>query len=162
MSCADNCCASTGATSVLPFSHIIRRDSRDAVLPACIDKSPDDLVSLSGPVTHIHVDQSYAGAEQVLRQNVNHAEADRLGESRWGIINVWQLIRPVERSPLAVCDARSVKEQELREIVVPLPKDKSGGLESLSRGDGFRMCNVAFDRSHAWHWYADTRIRPNG
>lgn len=156
--CADNCCASTGATSVLPFTHIIHRDSRDVVLAAWVDKGPNDLVPMSRPVTYIHIDQSYAGAEQVLRQNVEPAEAHRLGKSRWGIINVWRPICLVQRSPLALCDARSVREEDLREMVVSLPKGKAGGLESLSRGDGFRTWNGAFDRSHAWYWYVDNSI----
>lgn len=35
---------------------------------------------------------------------------------RWGIINVWQPLKDVEREPLAMCDARSVEESELRPV----------------------------------------------
>lgn len=143
---------STGATSVQPFSHIIRRDSRDAMLAACIGKQPTDIVAMSGPATFVHIDQSYAGAEEVFHQNVSATEAERLSKSRWAIINVWRPISTVERSPLALCDARSVRDEDLRDIMAYFPKEKAGGLEDVSRGDGFRLWNVAFKPEHTWYW----------
>jgi len=84
-----------------------------------------------------------------------------LSRYRWGIINVWRPIRTVERSPLAICDARSVREEELREVMAMIPKGKAGGLENVSTGNGFPIWNVAFGPGHAWYWYVWSEMTMN-
>lgn len=61
-------------------------------------------------------DQSYDGAEVVLNRLPEADKLRPLTRKRWGIINVWQPLREVNREPLAMCDARSVEEHELRPV----------------------------------------------
>lgn len=61
-------------------------------------------------------DQSYDGAEVVLNRLPEADKLRPLTRKRWGIINVWQPLRAVNREPLAMCDARSVEEHELRPV----------------------------------------------
>lgn len=97
------------------------------------------------------IDQSYDGAKQVLQHSLSPAEAERLGKRRWGIINVWRPIQgPVLRDPLAVCDARSCPESDLRKVFAMLPG--SGDGSAVSKGKGFEVFNVAANPSHKWYY----------
>lgn len=76
-----------------------------------------------GPSTAnaIHTDQSYNGA----RARIHNLDPDfDLDGCRWAIINVWRPIgRPVTRNALAICDARSIQEDDLVEGMVQFPND---------------------------------------
>ncbi|KAK3951405.1 hypothetical protein QBC32DRAFT_215032 [Pseudoneurospora amorphoporcata] len=74
-------CASafTGASRVFAFDHRVRRGPSDW----------HDNVRHRGPLHRAHVDQSYAGAEMVLREKVTDAdEVWGLMQRKWGIVNV--------------------------------------------------------------------------
>jgi hypothetical protein len=58
------------------------------------------------------VDQSYAGAEMVLRWKLPE-DAEMLLTRRFQIINAWRPIKTVFKDPLAVADANSVAESDL-------------------------------------------------
>ncbi|KAK4895220.1 hypothetical protein LTR27_006563 [Elasticomyces elasticus] len=91
----------TGATKVLPFSHIVRRHAYSQAVEEASKKSPEETMTGISAAMFAHVDQSYGGAYEVLRDNVSTSEAERLEKSRFGIINVWRPIRiPVPREPL--------------------------------------------------------------
>ncbi|ELQ34021.1 hypothetical protein MGG_14183 [Pyricularia oryzae 70-15] len=112
----------TGATYVHPLPpHVIRRDSHQKVLDIQDDVPDDAILNMAPPAFFVHVDQSYAGAEIIINRQ---PEADSLlakaKHHRWGIVNVWQPLKPVNRDPLAVCDARSVDESDLVPVVTRL------------------------------------------
>ncbi|KAL2271954.1 hypothetical protein VTJ83DRAFT_1325 [Remersonia thermophila] len=65
-----------------------------------------------GPILRAHIDQSYEGAESLLRLLLPE-EAEALLERRWQIINAWRPIKPVRKDPLAVADATTVSEEDL-------------------------------------------------
>lgn len=121
---------STGASRVFIFDHKTR----------C---GPSNWHSLGpgnqakrGPILRAHVDQSYEGAEALLRWLLP-AEADKLLKKRWQIINVgaipfsfssvteikadspnpstqaWRPIKTVYKDPLAVADAGTIAEADL-------------------------------------------------
>lgn len=80
----------------------MRNDSREAAEEKvktdpklADDKAPiEDVV----PARFIHIDQSEYGAHEVLRDNIHPPElAEKLGKTRWSIINVWRPIKPVHR-----------------------------------------------------------------
>lgn len=74
---------STGASRVFAFDHRVRRG------PSDWHEIPVYNVRHRGPLHRAHVDQSYAGAEMVLREKVpNPDEVGRLMQRRWGIVNV--------------------------------------------------------------------------
>ncbi|KAF4434831.1 GA4 desaturase [Fusarium austroafricanum] len=107
----------TGATYVHPFApHVIRRNSYQEVLDLPEHLPDTQIVNVQPPAMFVHVDQSYHGARIVL-DRLPEAEMLRAKtKTRWGIINIWQPLKPVKREPLAVCDARSVDEKDLRPV----------------------------------------------
>ena len=69
-------------------------------------------------------DQSYLGAEQTIKAIPEAAEMAPKANTRWGIINVWRPIaRPVTRSALTMCDARSIADTDLVEVTAQFPNN---------------------------------------
>lgn len=74
---------STSASRVFVFDHRVRRG------PSDWHEIPVYNVRHRGPLHRAHVDQSYAGAEMVLREKIPNAdEVGRLMQRRLGIVNV--------------------------------------------------------------------------
>lgn len=91
----------TGARRVLMFHHL----ARDMRLQA----SNENL----GAATNAHVDHDQATYEYNIRRCLPPAEATELLSRRWAAFNIWKPIAPVEKLPLAVCDARTVFDRDL-------------------------------------------------
>lgn len=75
--------------------------------------NPDGL---RGPARRVHVDYTEKSGPQRVKDIFGEVEAERLAKSGARIIqvNVWRPIRgPVQRAPLALADATSVKPDEL-------------------------------------------------
>ncbi|KAK3705225.1 hypothetical protein LTR37_013386 [Vermiconidia calcicola] len=148
----------TGATRVKVFSHILRNDSRDkaekAVLdnPDVADDAPmEDVV----PARFVHIDQSARGAEEVLEDNIHPPElAEKLKKTRYSIINVWRPIKKVFKDPLAMCDWRTVNEEEdLKPIMVYLPpKDTGFRYSTVSEGEKFELVYTKHNPNHEWYY----------
>ena len=71
---------------------------------------------LRGPARRVHVDYTAKSGPQCVKDLLGEADAKRLTESDARIIqvNVWRPIRgPVQRAPLALADASSVRPGEL-------------------------------------------------
>jgi len=69
-----------------------------------------------GPARRVHVDYTAKSGPQRVKDILGEAEAERLAASGARIIqvNVWRPIRgPVQRAPLALADASSVRPEEL-------------------------------------------------
>ncbi|KAI8956130.1 hypothetical protein F4801DRAFT_2907 [Xylaria longipes] len=96
----------TGASRVHIFDHKTR------VGPSNWHKLGEGNRATRGPLFRAHVDQSYAGAELVLRRHFPE-EADELLKRRYQIINIWRPIRTIYKDPLAVANASSVPDSDL-------------------------------------------------
>ena len=97
----------TGASRVVIFDATRRSDSGAGA------KNPDGQ---RGPATRVHVDYTEKSGPQRVKDLLGETEAARLAASGARIvqINVWRPIRgPVERSPLALADASSVRPEDL-------------------------------------------------
>lgn len=97
----------TGASRVVVFDATRRSDSSTGA------KNRDGM---RGPASRVHVDYTERSGPQRMRDVLGETEADRLVASGARIvqINVWRPIRgPVERSPLALADAASVRVEDL-------------------------------------------------
>jgi hypothetical protein len=99
-----------------------------------------------GPALSAHVDFN----EPALRNWVKRLAPDRADEyanKRVANINLWRGTRPVQCSPLAVCDARSVDRSDFMLVrfgeAPPPPGPVPGGL------------NVAHNPKHHWYYYPD-------
>jgi hypothetical protein len=92
------------------------------------------------PVPRVHVDHTETSGPQRVRDLLPD-EADKLLQGRVQIINLWRPIRgPLQDAPLAVCDALSVKPEQL----VPsdlIYQDRVG--ETYS---------VTYDPDHRWYY----------
>ncbi|TFY83873.1 hypothetical protein EWM64_g152 [Hericium alpestre] len=118
-----------GAKRVFIFDHTIRRPVKDG----------DNDVK-RGPVTRVHVDQTFEAGFARVRHHMGD-EAERLLKSRVRIINVWRPIEnPVAHHPLAVADYRSIQPDDListRHIY----RDREGSTFS-----------VKYNPNHKWYY----------
>ncbi len=96
--------AATGADRVVIFDHTVRRH---------IPGTKDDRVGPRQPVPRVHVDHTVKSGPQRVHVHLPD-EAEDLLRGRVQIINLWRPIRgPVRDFPLAVCDASTVRFDEL-------------------------------------------------
>lgn len=124
--------AATGARKVVIFDHTRRSGSVEQRA----------ATGAREPVRYVHNDYtSWSGRRRVT----DHLDAEEAGErlkGRHAVINVWRSIRgPVEATPLAMCDARSIAPDDL----VPTDlvyRDRVGEVYSLT-----------YNPEHRWFYY---------
>src|SRR6516225_9780141 len=93
----------TGAAKVVAFEHDVR----------CAPKAQLGVSAVRQPVKVVHDDYTEKSSPERVRLYLPE-EAGILLQSRYAVINVWRSIAgPVAESPLAVCDARSIREGEI-------------------------------------------------
>lgn len=122
----------TGASRVVVFDHTIRRR-----IPGAADRATGIPRQ---PVPRVHNDYTVKSGPQRVRDLLGD-EADALLQKRFAVINVWRPIRgPVQDSPLAVTDARTVAEHDLvaTDLVYP---DRTG-----------EIYYVKFNPDHRWFY----------
>ncbi|KIW35015.1 uncharacterized protein PV07_01742 [Cladophialophora immunda] len=153
----------TGCTSVHTFSHLVRRDTAEsneatlaALEAAAGDKQIPDNQAMGKvvPARFAHIDQSPNGARRLLQDNLGADVAEKLAKTRWGIVNIWRPIKTIRRDPLALCDSRTIKDEELAIVKSTLPKKGSGQgyYDGVSKGDGFETLELRYGPDHDW-WY---------
>jgi hypothetical protein len=122
----------TGASRVVVFDHTIRRR-----IPGAMDRATGIPRQ---PVPRVHNDYTVKSGPQRVRDLLGD-EADALLQKRFSVINVWRPIRgPIQDSPLAVSDARSVAQHDLvaTDLVYP---DRTG-----------EIYYVKFNPEHKWFY----------
>jgi hypothetical protein len=93
----------TGAARVVAFEHDVR----------CAPKARQGISTVREPVKVVHDDYTEKSSPERVRLYLPE-EADGLLQSRYQIINVWRPINgPVQEAPLAICDARSIKKEDI-------------------------------------------------
>lgn len=122
----------TGATKVISFGGMYRTDAPD---------SADGNL----PAFGAHVDYGARTVRDFTLDLVEAEEAERLLAGRHMLINVWRPLKPVERSPLALCDASTVSRDDL------FPSEVVGGLGDARRRSLFGF-NLAYNPAHRWTW----------
>lgn len=151
----------TGASKVHVFSHITRKDSREEAEKA-VTSNPDlqdgnAPIQVVVPARFIHVDFSESGSVEILQDNFDREEGERLMKGRWGIINVWRPIKPISKDPLAMCDARSARDEDLMPVVSYLPPKGTGQYADVSGGERFELFYKKFAEGEKWY-YADKMV----
>ena len=92
------------------------------------------------PVKVAHNDYTLKSGPQRVRDLLPN-EAEALLKNRFAVINVWRPIRgPVQESPLAVCDAQSMVQDDFVKHVLKYP-DRDGEVYS-----------VAYNPNHRWYY----------
>jgi hypothetical protein len=122
----------TGASRVVVFDHTLRRR-----IPGAADRATGIPRQ---PVPRVHNDYTVKSGPQRVRDLLG-AEADALLQKRFSVINVWRPIHgPVQDSPLAVTDARSIAEHDLvaTDLIYP---DRTG-----------EIYYVKFNPDHRWFY----------
>ncbi len=123
----------TGASKVLVFDHNVR----------CAAMAGRGENGAQRPVKSAHNDYTHKSGPQRVRDLVEPAaEANRLLEHRFAVINVWKpIVGPVEEMPLAVCDAQSIDKQDL--VATDLKyRDRTGEVYQLT-----------FNPEHRWFYF---------
>jgi hypothetical protein len=122
----------TGADKVISFGPMIRTNATGAH-------------GHNQPAHGAHVDYGARTVADFTRDLLPADEAERRLERRHMLINVWRPIVRVESAPLAVCDASTVRREDLFDSEVV------GGLGDFNRRSlwGF---NLAYDAGHRWYW----------
>lgn len=112
-------------------------------------------------MANAHPDQSYNGAKYVL-DNIISTLPDRAvaadlaakakGNNRWATINAWRPLGLVTREPLAVCDAASMEESDLRAAPVQHnnPTVADGDANPPQCKD--EKWQVAANPQQKWYW----------
>ena len=111
----------TGAARVVAFDHIVRN--------AAIAATKGSGIKM--PAKRVHNDYTAWSSPQRVRDLMGE-EAEALLENRFAIINLWRPIRgPLLESPLALCDAQSLEEQNLIASDLKYP-DRTGETYSIT------------------------------
>lgn len=129
----------TGAALVVAFDHNIRNAAR----------AERGEAGIRGPVDRTHNDfTARSGRDRARRElEARGLDADALLARRFAIVNLWRPIgRPVEKSPLALCDAQSIAPGDLiaSDLVY---RDRVGETYALQYSPGQR-------------WYHFPRLAP--
>jgi hypothetical protein len=120
----------TGADKIVIFDHTLR----------------DSTIELGGaelrePVRRVHDDQTFDSAPRRVARHLAPDEAAWRLQRRFAIVNFWRPVGgPVLRTPLAMCDARSIESPDLiaSDLVY---RDWVG--ETYA---------IAFNPRHRWYW----------
>jgi len=124
----------TGANSVLVFDYNIR------------NRSLAEQLGISKPVTFVHNDYTNASGPQRVRDLIGGDKAEALISRRFAVINVWKPITgPVLTSPLGVCDASSMRQDDFIETDLLYP-DRNGEIYS-----------VAWRPEHRWLYVSEMK-----
>ena len=124
--CADLIKDFTGAKRVHVFDHIVRNAARMA------KGNP-----IKGYAGRVHNDYTAWSAPQRVRDLMG-AEAEELLKHHYAEINVWRPIRgPVLRSPLALCDATTLSQENLVASELRYP-DRTGETYAVTFNPGQR------------------------
>src|SRR5208282_3321840 len=120
----------TGAVKVHVFDHNVR----------CRPMAKRRENGAQEPVKLAHNDYTLKSGPQRVR-DLLPGQADALLKNRFAIINVWRPIRgPVQESPLAVCDAQSMVQDDFVKHVLKY-RDRDGEVYS-----------VAYNPNHRWYY----------
>lgn len=126
--------AATGAAHVVVFDHTIR---------ASTDKTRAER-SVREPVRMAHNDYTDRSAPQRIRDLLPADEAEARLAGRYAVVQVWRPIgAPVLRSPLAICDARSIAADDLK-VTELRYEDRVG-----------EVLQLAYNPAHSWYYFPE-------
>jgi hypothetical protein len=127
-----------GAAKVAVFGEIIRSDAPgtgEGRLPAY----------------GAHVDYGEQTIRRLAADIMGEAEAARWLAHRFVLMNLWRPLKPVEKTPLALCDAATVARADLNDSEI------KGGLNDPNRPSMYGF-NLSYSPRH--RWYYAPRMQP--
>jgi hypothetical protein len=127
--------AESGASRVVVFDHTLRTG----------DEAMREQLKIREVVPRVHNDYTEWSAPQRVR-DILPDEAEELLKRRFAVVQVWRPIRhPVESSPLAMCDARSIS---LDDLVIS---------ERRYPGRVGQTYAIVYNPKHEWFWFPRMR-----
>ena len=127
----------TGASRIFIFDHLQRRR-----VPGLEDRSRSGPRQ---PATRVHVDHTARSGPQRVRDLMGD-EAEELLKGRVQVINLWRPIKgPLQDAPLALCDARTVEQNDL------VPSDL---VYKTRVGETY---SVTYNPAHLWYYAPELR-----
>ena len=118
-----------GAIKVVVFAHDVRS----------ILKAGKGEKGVREPVAAVHNDYTIKSGPEHVRELLESDEAEERLKNRFVEINIWRPIRgPVQSTPLAVCDSRSIAQEDL------VPTDLK-----------HEVYMVRFSPKHRWFYFPD-------
>jgi hypothetical protein len=113
-----------------------------------IPKFLDGVEGIHEPVRRVHNDYTAASGRRRVCDLLGYDEAEMRLQRRFAEVNVWRPIQgPLEDAPLAVCDARSISEEEMIASDL-ICADKTG-----------ETCSFRYSRNHRWFYLP--KMRPD-
>lgn len=125
----------TGASRVLMFYHIVR------------DSSEAPLGDYFAAPRFCHVGHDRTTYESIIRTCLSAGEADALLGRRWAAYSMWKPMASLKCLPLAVCDARTVFEENL------VPNDQ--GADASVPHHQKSGLGLAFNPKQRWYYLPD-------
>jgi hypothetical protein len=123
----------TGAVRVLVFDHQVR----------CLPKAQARIDHAREPVRTVHNDYTAKSGPRRVSDHLG-ADAGALLKHRFAEINVWRPISgPVQESPLAVCDSKSIAPEDFVAVDFVYP-DKVGETYAFT-----------YNPNHRWYFFPD-------
>lgn len=127
----------TGADKVITFGKMTRTDK-------------DGAADGNQPAFGAHVDYGDRTVRQFAHEMLGEEEAEHWLKGRYMLINVWRPITTVRRTPLAVCDARTVYRSDMYDSEV------RGGLGDPNRPTLYGFA-LGFNPEQRWYYVPEMR-----
>lgn len=127
----------TGADKVITFGKMTRTDASGAA-------------EGNQPAFGAHVDYGDRTVRQFAADVLGNDEAERRLRGRYMLVNVWRPITVVRRTPLAVCDARTIFAKDMYDSEV------RGGLGDPSRPTLYGF-SIGFNPEQRWYYVPEMR-----
>ncbi len=128
--------AATGASRVVVFDHTLRLE----------DDAHRDALAERGPVHAVHNDYTERSGPRRVHDLLDAEDAASFLAHRFAIVNVWRSIgAPIETTPLAVADAKSIARESLLASDLVRP-DRTG-----------EIYQVAYRPDQRWFYFPNMR-----
>lgn len=103
------------------------------------------------PAHSAHVDYTEESFKMWARQELG-TEADQLLAGRWAAFNVWRGIEPIESTPLAVCDASTLTDEDFYDVPIWLRPDEPQDPPVVGR-------NLVYNDKQRWYYFPQMQPR---
>lgn len=97
------------------------------------------------PAYGAHIDYGERTVRRVAEDILGTEEASRWLKQRFVLMNLWRPIKPVEKTPLALCDASTVLRSDLNDSEI------RGGLDDPNRPSMYGF-NLSHNPRHRWYY----------
>lgn len=133
---------SLGCHKVVPINYVHRKSGTDNALPGGLTQFVPEKGGTTGAIANVHADfTDEAPLLEKIRQMVEEDGETKGG--RFALVNCWRPLTTVYRWPLAICDATTVKDEDL------YPRSAPENNNAVSNAFPER----AMEGEHKWYFF---------